>query len=109
MDRNEILEKSRKENRGGDEREAQITAKAWQLGAAVGIMICGVAMTVFGLVFDQPMKTMADNMMMYFCMIATVYTYKAVKLKTRLDMAFASVFWAFFIFFTVIAVMSFLG
>lgn len=109
MDKNEILEKSRQENRGGDEREAQVTAKAWQLGAAVGIMICGIAMTVFGLVFDAPLKTMADNMMIYFGMIATAYTYKAVKLKARLDMAFASVFWAFFIFFTVIAVMSFMG
>lgn len=109
MDKHEIREKSRKENRGGDEREAQITAKAWQLGAAVGILICGIAMTVFGLVFDEPMKYMADNMMIYFGMIATVYTYKAVKLKTRLDIMFASLFWVFFGCFTAIFVVSFSG
>ncbi len=109
MDKEEILEKSRKENRGGDEREAQVTAKAWRLGAAVGILICGICMSVFEIVFNEPMKYTADNMMFYFGMIATVYTYKAVKLRARLDILFAAVFWAFFGCFTAIFVLSLLG
>ncbi len=109
MEREEILKKSRKENRGGDEREAQITAKAWQFGAAVGIMICGACMMVYGLVLGEPMKYTADNMMFYMGMLAAVYTYKAVKLRARLDILFAAVFWAFFGCFTAIFIVSVIG
>lgn len=108
MDKNEILEKSRKENRGGDERESQITAKAWQLGAAVGILICGIVMTVFEIVFDEPMKYVADNMMIYFGMVATVFTVKAVKLRAKHEIVLAALLWAFFVFFTAVFVLSFI-
>lgn len=100
MDREEILEKSREENRGGDEREAQITAKAWQIGATVGIIVCGLIMIVFGIASDGGMEYIADNLMIYFAMIATTYTVKAAKLKAKGDIVSAVLFWVCFAFWT---------
>ena len=108
MDKNEILEKSKRENRGYDEREAQIIAKAWQIGGAIGIIICGFAMLLLVALSDTPMRYGADNLMIYFGMIAAVYTYKAIKLRHKHEIAFAVIFWAFFIFFTATFISSFI-
>ncbi len=107
MDKNTVLEKSKKENRGYDERELQITAKAWQFGGAVGIIICGLAMMLLGFFCDSPMKFGADNMMIYFGMLAAVSVFKAIKLKKLSDIFLAVAFSGFFIFFAVTFVTSF--
>lgn len=108
MDKDEILKRSKKENRGYDERELQITAKAWQIGGAVGIIICGAAMLLLGVLSDAPMKYGADNLAIYFGMIAAVYSYKAIKLKSKLEAALAAAFWAFFAFFAGTFVLAFI-
>ena len=107
MDKNTILEKSKKENKGYDERELQITAKAWQLGGAVGIIICGLAMLLLGFFSDSPMKYGADNMMIYFGMLAAVCIFKSVKLRKLPDIVQAVAFSGFFIFFAVTFVSNF--
>lgn len=108
MEKNEILEKSRRENRGGDERDAQITAKAWRLAAAVGILLCGITMTVYEIVYDTPMPYVADHMMIWIGIVATAFTVRAVRLKTKLDILFAAVMWAMFAVFTGMFIWSFL-
>ncbi len=107
MEKNEVLEKSRKENRGGDERDAQITAKAWRLAAAVGIMLCGITSSVYAIVYDKPTPYILSNTMIWLGMVATVYTVRAVRLKTKSDIVFAVIMGAMFVVFTVLFAMSF--
>lgn len=109
MDKNEILEKSRKENKGYDERELWITAKAWQLGGAVGIIICGLASLFLAFFCDLPMKYAADNMAIYFGMLAAVCVFKAIKLRKPSDIALAAVFSGFFIFYAATFVAGFVN
>ena len=47
MNRDEILEKSRKENRAGDEREIQLFANSSKIGMAVG----GILQAIIGIAF----------------------------------------------------------
>ena len=41
MDKDEILKRSRNENRGQDEMEREVDAKAGRQAAAVGLLVCG--------------------------------------------------------------------
>ena len=107
MDKKTILENSKKENKGYDERELQIIAKAWQFGGAVGIIICGLAMLLLGFLSDSPMKDGADNLMIYFGMLAAVSIFKAIKLKKLSDIVLAVAFSGVFIFFAVTFVTNF--
>ena len=42
MDRDEIFRRSRTENRGQDEMEREVDAKAGRQAAAVGLLACGL-------------------------------------------------------------------
>ena len=42
MDKDEILKRSRNENRGQDEMEREVDAKAGRQAAAVGLLACGL-------------------------------------------------------------------
>jgi preprotein translocase subunit SecY len=52
MDRNDILEKSRKENRNMDERERDALAKAGQRATAVGGIVCAFIIIFESIVSD---------------------------------------------------------
>ena len=109
MDKKTVLEKSKKENKGYDERELQIIAKAWQFGGATGIIICGLAMLLLGFFSDSPIKYGADNLMIYFGMLAAVSVFKSIKLGKLSDIALAVAFTGFFIFFAVTFVTNFVN
>ena len=49
MTKDEILEKSRKENTGMDEREQEIHTKASNLGGTVGVMVAMILAIVDGI------------------------------------------------------------
>ena len=49
----EILEKSREENKKGDEREKQAQNKAYAIGASIGLLLCMVVVLLERIVFDR--------------------------------------------------------
>ena len=55
MDKNEILERSRKENQGADLVELEVGRKSSGIAGAVTLMICAVLNLISTFFFDQPM------------------------------------------------------
>ena len=53
MNKDEILAKSREENKNGDEREKTSRIKSSAISAAVGALLCMIFMIVEELVFDR--------------------------------------------------------
>ena len=86
MKKEEILEKSRQENKGKlDEREMMAFGKASRIGMLVGGLLCVALMLVSYLVLNIPELAMA-GWMVYFAMqgSSTIVLYKNLKIRTKL-------------------------
>lgn len=91
MDREEILAKSRKENREGDEREIQILANASKVGMAVGGVLSAV-MVIYSRIVDEPLLGLSA-WTVYFSMFGSrrLYQYRKTREKVRLAQAMVGV------------------
>ena len=85
MNRDEILEKSRQENRNRDEMERDAMARAGQKACAVGGMLCAVIIILEAFFAEQiNMSTWA----VYLSMTGTMLMVKYIHLKKRHELAF---------------------
>ena len=77
MDKDEILEKSRKENKFGnnDDYQQEIRLKSFRIATLVGIVLCIAFMFIERLNYSYLVICNAVN--------AAIYTYQAVKLKDK--------------------------
>ena len=90
MTKEEILEKSRKENKGQDEREKQINTKARDTAGAI-CMLLGCALGMLNVIADGP-KIVADVLSaIYFCYFAVFLGTIARNSKKGSDWFFFSV------------------
>lgn len=90
MNREEILERNRKENEGkSDERELRVFADASQVGMAVG-GILAVLMVVFSRIIEAPILGFGA-WALYFSMFGSRRLYQYLKLKERARLAQAIV------------------
>ena len=106
MDKNTILEKSRKENQKGDERYLQVYRQSAQLGMSVGILVCGLLNLLFMVLTDQYFVIMyVTNTVMLSMWLAT-YVSLAAKCKRRMDIVLAIFFGVFLLVFLVLLVLS---
>lgn len=80
MDKNEILEKSRNENKNADPYEMEINAKALSHGMWSAFLICVILMFIKYIKED---KFDFSLVAMLWVLNAVAYTYKAVKLKEK--------------------------
>lgn len=76
LSREEILAISRKENKNGDEREAQALRKGYQLAFSVGVLLIGVIVLVKVILSG---KMPAELWIVYMAMLATWSLYYSVK------------------------------
>ena len=87
MDREEILEKSRLENRRRDEMERDALAKAGQRACAVGGIVCAVVIVLEAIFAD------AFNMSVwavYLSMTGTMLLMKYIRLRKRHELIFGA-------------------
>ena len=85
MNRDEILEKSRQENKNRDEMERDAMARAGQKACAVGGMLCAVIIILEAFFAEQiNMSTWA----VYLSMTGTMLMVKYIHLKKRHELAF---------------------
>lgn len=80
MNKNEILEKSRNENKNADPYEMEINAKAHSYGLWSTLLLCVILTTLKllkGQMFDFGLVAML------WVLNAVTYTYKAVKQKEK--------------------------
>lgn len=90
MNKEEILAKSRAENKGTDEREKQVLIKAGQIAFSVGGVMC-MLISLFnsilsivdqgGTRFDPKLNTILWSI--YLSMLGSLFLYKYVKLKKK--------------------------
>ena len=88
MDKNEILEKSRAENKNGDERAQDINLKATNIGTLVSLILA-LIYAIVGMVI-------LENRLMWFVCLSIVHIGTAVrhwisfaKLKRKNDLIYA--------------------
>lgn len=72
MDKNEILAKSRNENKNADERENIIKKNAYLVSSVVGIIVCGI----FYIIEDN-----ITYFIIWFSINSVAEVYQAAKLK----------------------------
>lgn len=106
MNREEILEKSRRENKGTDEMELIVLNSAGKLAAQIGMLIC-CAVAVLQVSFTDSMSY--ESWMIYFSILGTLFTVKYSKLHKRHELLLAILFFGLFVFFTVLFVRRLAG
>lgn len=84
MTREEILEKSRKENNGFDEREQQTRIMAGNFSQSFGVFLCLLA-SMINNHFDGPRVVTIAVMMIYVGLGASQYIVSAIRLKKLSD------------------------
>lgn len=80
MTREEILEKSRKESNGRDEREQQVRLKAGSIARAVGVLV-NLLMVEITIIFDGSREIIYASWAVYWGMMAADYLVQAISLK----------------------------
>ena len=101
MTREEILEKSRKENTVADEREQYILNKANNLGGLISIIVALFLMMI-NTIADGPEAVNVAIWSIYWVRFAITYGYQAFLLKKKS-------YWFFTVFFSLTAVFAILG
>lgn len=106
MKKEEILEKSRKENNGSDEMELFALATAGKLAAQIGMIVCCIV-AILQTIFTEAISF--ESWMIYFSIIGTIFTVKYVKLRRQHELFLAILYAVFFIFFSVMFVIRLVG
>ena len=88
MTREEILEKSRKENQTGDEREQATVLRGGSIAKAVGLALC-MLMVFLGDVLGADPAAGLGAFAIYWGMYGTDRLYRWLKLRERFDLLLA--------------------
>lgn len=98
MDKDEILERSRKENKDRDFVEAEALAKANSIALSVGIMVCGL-LSLLCTIFQEHMDYSVWTV--YFSVLAATMIVKFVKLRRWHELVIGLLYAAFCVIFFV--------
>ena len=85
MTREEILEKSRKENQTGDEREQRVILHSGNIAKAVGLALCMLIVFLTDTFGDNPTASFGA-FAIYWGMYGTDRLYRWLKLRERFDL-----------------------
>ena len=100
IDKDEILARSRKENKDRDFVEAEVLAKANGIALNVGIMVCGL-LSILHVIFLETVDYSAWTV--YFSALTATMIFKYVKLRKRHELViglfYAACFVMFFVFY----------
>ncbi|MCM1328546.1 MAG: DUF6442 family protein [Ruminococcus sp.] len=80
MNKDEILEKSKEENKNADPYEMEVTAKA-HINGMWGALLCAAVLTFIKFIKEDTFDLSIVAMLLV--LNAVVHTYKAVKLKEK--------------------------
>ena len=97
MDKDEILARSRKENKDRDFVEEAVLAKANSIALAVGMMMCGIVSILRGLLTEK--GTEPAVWAVYFSVLATTMLVKFAKMRKRHELLLGLFYGAFCVMF----------
>ena len=88
VNKEQLLEMSRKENKNGDEREEKIKLRSYAISSCVGALICLTLVILEGTVFDRSTTVI---WMIYCGMMFSKPLLDAIRLKKKSDLLLAIV------------------
>lgn len=104
MNRDEILERSRKENKNQDEMERGVMAKAGQRATAIGGSVCAAIIVLEAIFTDFSTRVVLSTWAVYLSMTGTMLLMKYIWLKKKhelifgvLQLAIAAVFFVLYV------------
>ncbi|MEA4912925.1 MAG: DUF6442 family protein [Oscillospiraceae bacterium] len=106
MEKEDILEKSRSENKGADELELSVMAAAGKLAAKISMTVCCL-IAVLQVIFTDSISY--ESWMIYFSILGTMFIVKYIKLHKKHELALSILYSAMFIFFTVLFAIRLVG
>lgn len=86
MNKDDILKKSREENKKGDEREEKIKLRSYATSAAIGALICMVFVILEEFAFN---RSTTHIWIIYSGMMYSKHLLDAIKLKKKDDILLA--------------------
>ena len=101
MNREEILNKSRNENRDYDERELNVHTKSSAIAKAVGVAIAFVIVLIEEIFFEHPPIASMSAFSVCFAMDAVESWYRLINLKGKFNLIKSIIFSVFAITFIV--------
>ena len=91
MKKEDILEMSRKENKGKDLADLEISAQAGNISGRVGACVCCLISLVFYWVTDTPLLS---PWIIYFSILGTHYLVKYSKIHRKTDLVITLLYYA---------------
>ena len=107
MDKDEILKRSREENKDRDFVEEAVLAKANSIALCVGILMCGIISILKGLLTEKGTEPAVWTV--YFSVLATTMLVEFVKLRRRHELLLGLLYLAFCVTFFVFYLRDLLG
>lgn len=96
MKKEEVLEKSRNENKGADELELSVISSAGKIAAKIGMLIC-CFIAVLQVIFAESISY--ESWMIYFSILSAMFIVKYIKLHRRHELVLSIFYSAIFIFY----------
>lgn len=91
MNKDEILEVSRKENKNKDLAELDVIAQAGNIASRVGACVC----IIISVIFHRFTKTLlCSPWIIYFSILGTTYLVKFSKIKRKGDLSLSILYFA---------------
>lgn len=106
MDKEEILAKSRRENKNRDFEEMQVLTWAIGIATRIGLLICCL-LSVLEVLFRDRVNTASYTI--FFGILATTMLLKYAKLRRKHELLVAVLYLALFVFFFVLHLRSLIG
>ena len=106
MDKEEILARSRKENKDRDFVEEEVTNKANSIAFSVGIFMCSLLSVLHAIFRDSPDYSVWVVM---WAIASSVFLYKYYRLRKRHELVLGLVYLVFCVFFFVLYLRRVLG
>ncbi len=108
MNREEILNKSRLENKNGDERELQVNAKAGNIAFRFGVLMCMLMVVIERLLCST--STISSPLFAVYCfMTAVSELYVGITLKSKKGLYLGIVFGILCVLFLVFFILDCVG
>ena len=109
MDKNEILEKSKKENKGADEMYNYLYRRGAQIAMSIGLVVCCIAMIVDLILNSQFTLLGYFASLIEISMQFAMQLFLAIKIKSKANIVSSILFGIALVMWIVIIVMRLLG
>ena len=103
MNKEDILKRSREENKEGDEREERIKLRSYATSAAIGALICLLFVILEGYIFD---RSTTHIWIIYCGMMFSKHLIDAIKLKKKNDVLWAVLYGVICLIYVVLYVID---